>query len=122
MPHPSPGGWRLQYYQKGERKNKPGGVNKWSCLFNAIIDQVGLIELDLVSRQFTWSNNKLDPTFEKDMFLVSLDWDLMFRNVMVTGSTCSLSDHSLCLQTINTLGNNKDFRYELCWKGRADFR
>ncbi|PWZ06939.1 hypothetical protein Zm00014a_024860 [Zea mays] len=64
-------------------KNKPGGTNKWSFLFNAIIEQHGLIELDLVGRQYTWSNNRLDPTFEKlDRFLVSPEWDLAYRNVI----------------------------------------
>lgn len=60
-------------------KNKPRSNNKWSFLFNVIIEQCGLIELDLVGRQFTWSNNWLDPTFEKlGRFLASPKWDLIY--------------------------------------------
>ena len=67
-------------------KNKPGGTNKWSSLFNSIIDVHELIELELSGRHFTWSNNRNTPTFEKlDRFLVSLDWDLNYNNVNVTG-------------------------------------
>lgn len=82
-------------------KNKPGGTNKWSFFFNAIIDQCGLIELDLVGRQFTWSNNRLEPTFEKlDRFLVSPEWDLMYINVVVYSLSHTLFDHThLCLNS-----------------------
>lgn len=62
------------------------GFNRWSVLFNAIIKQHGLIELDLTSSLFTWSNKRNDPTFEKlDRFLVSSEWDLMYINVMGRG-------------------------------------
>jgi hypothetical protein len=43
--------------RNSEEKNKPGGTKKWSFLFNAIIDQHDLIELELKNRLFTWSNN-----------------------------------------------------------------
>jgi exonuclease III len=60
--------------RKAEEKNKPGGLNKWSSLFNSIIDQHGLVEFDLKNRLYTWSNNRSDPTFEKlDRFLASPD-------------------------------------------------
>lgn len=36
--------------EERKKKNKHGGTNKWSFLFNTIIDQCGLIELDLVGR------------------------------------------------------------------------
>jgi exonuclease III len=51
--------------RKAEEKNKPGGLSKWSSLFNSIIDQHGLMEFGLKNRLYTWSNNRSDPTFEK---------------------------------------------------------
>lgn len=83
-----------------------------------------MIELDLVGRQYTWSNNRLDPTFEKlDRFLVSPEWDLAYRSVMIFGLNRSFSDHSpLCLDTGDRAPINRIFRYELCWNSRADFR
>jgi exonuclease III len=110
--------------RKENEKNKPGGVTKWSSLFNSIIDLHSLIELELVNRRFTWSNNRSDPTFEKlDRFLVSPDCDLHYNSVTVSGLSRTISDHlPLYLNTGVVQVKNRDFRYELCWKLRADFR
>lgn len=52
----------------------------------------------MVGRQYTWSNNHLDTTFEKlDRFLVSSEWDLAYQNAMVVGLNRSFSDHSPCV-------------------------
>ena len=58
-------------------KNKPGGFNKWSMLFNSIIAQGELMEISLSGRKFTWSNNHKDnPTYELlDRVLVSPAWE-----------------------------------------------
>jgi hypothetical protein len=78
--------------RKAEEKNKSGGLNKWSSLFNSIIDQHGLVEFDLKNRLYTWSNNRSDPTFEKlDRFLASPDWDLAYNNISVLGLNRSFS-------------------------------
>lgn len=45
-------------------------------MFNAIIEHVGLRELPLNGRSFTWANNLEDPSFEKlDGILICLGWD-----------------------------------------------
>jgi hypothetical protein len=92
--------------------------------FNSIIDVHDLIELDLSGRHFTWSNNRNPPTFEKlDMFFVSPEWDLHYNNMNVTGLSRSFSDHvPLCLKTDLISPTRRDFRYELCWKFRPDFK
>lgn len=66
----------------------------------------------------------MDPTFEKlDRFLVSPGWDLMYNNVSVFSLNRSFSDHShLCLNSGDVHRPNKDFRYELCWRLRPNFR
>jgi exonuclease III len=109
--------------RKAEKKNKPGGVNKWSFLFNSIIEQNGLVEFDLNNRLFTWSNNRIDPTFEKlDRFLASREWDLAYNNINVRGLNRSFSDHvPLCIQTDVIPIGSRVFKYELCWKDRPDF-
>jgi exonuclease III len=59
--------------RSSDDKNKPYVANRWTLLFNAIIDHHSLVELDLTDRKFTWSNNRNPPTFEKlDRFLMSL--------------------------------------------------
>jgi hypothetical protein len=59
--HPMLMGGDLNILRKESDKNKPGGTNKWSSLFNSIIDVHDLIELDLSGRLFTWSNNRNPP-------------------------------------------------------------
>jgi hypothetical protein len=109
--------------RKADEKNKPGGVNKWSFLFNSIIEQNGLIEFDLNNRLFTWSNNRIDPTFEKlDRFLASPEWDLAYNNTSVRALNRSFSDHvPLCIQTDVISTGSRVFKYELCWKDRPEF-
>jgi hypothetical protein len=48
--------------RRSSDKNKPGGYNKWSVLFNSIILQGELMEISLGGRRYTWSNNHEDPT------------------------------------------------------------
>jgi exonuclease III len=99
--HPMLVGGDFNILRKEIDKNKPGGTNKWSSLFNYIIDFHNLLELNLNDRLYTWSNNRDPPTFEKlDMFLASPEWDLHYKNVSVSGLSRTFSDHvSLCLRT-----------------------
>jgi exonuclease III len=122
--HPMLIGGDFNILRKDSDKNKLGGMNKWSSLFNSIIDFHYLIELELSGRLFTWSNNRNPPTYEKlDIFLVSPEWDLHYNNVSVFGLSRSFSDHvSLCLRTDFAPPLKRDFRYELCWKLRPDFK
>jgi exonuclease III len=120
--HPRLLGGDFDIIRRDEEKNTPG-VNKWSSLFNAIIDHNSLIELNLVDRLYTWSNNRDDPTFEKlDRFLVSPEWDLTYHDTCVRGLNRTFSDHvPLCLSSDTRIYNKRDFKYELCWKHRPDF-
>jgi exonuclease III len=122
--HPMLIGGDFNILRKDSDKNKPGGTNCWSSLFNSIIDVNSMIELDLSGRLYTWSNNRVPPTFEKlDRFLASPEWVLQFKNVVVTGLDRTLSDHvPLCLKTDSNVSPKRDFRYELCWKFRPDFK
>jgi exonuclease III len=122
--HPMLVGGDFNILRKETNKNKPGGTNKWSSLFNSIIDFHNLVELDLNGRLYTWSNNRDPPTFEKlDRFLGSPEWDLHYRNVCVSGLSRTFSDHvPLCLRTDFLPPLKRDFRYELCWRLRPDFK
>jgi len=46
-------------------KNNSNYNDRWPFLFNAIIDAFNYRELALMDRQFTWSNNRQNQTFEK---------------------------------------------------------
>lgn len=51
--------------RKESEKNKIGGYTKWSFIFNSIIDQANLREVQMSGRQFTWCNFQDSPTLEK---------------------------------------------------------
>ena len=51
-----------------EDRNRPGGDINDMLLFNEAINNLGLVELPLKGRQFTWSNMQERPLLEK------LDW------------------------------------------------
>ncbi|GJN39683.1 hypothetical protein PR202_gb28818 [Eleusine coracana subsp. coracana] len=51
-------------------KNKPCSLNKWSDMFNHVINTHELRDLHLNGGKYTWSNNQSNPTLEK---LDSLD-------------------------------------------------
>jgi len=46
-------------------KNKPGGVQRFSDMFNTLIDFHELRELVMTGGKFTWSNNQEDALLEK---------------------------------------------------------
>lgn len=52
------------------------------------------------------------------------DWDLHYNNVSFSGlNRFFFSDHvPPCLSTDSSQVKNKDFRYEICWRLRPDFR
>jgi hypothetical protein len=52
--------------------NKPGGDINGMLLFNEAISNLGLVELPLKGRKYTWSNMQKTPLLER------LDWFFYF--------------------------------------------
>jgi chemotaxis regulatin CheY-phosphate phosphatase CheZ len=76
-------------------KNKWMRRNKWSSLFNAIINSHDLREIDMSGGQYTWSNNQINPTLEKlDRFLMSSDWEDLFLLTTVHKVARDVSNHN----------------------------
>jgi hypothetical protein len=45
-------------------------------LFNAVIDGLNLIELEMMGHKYTWAKNLTSPTFEKlDRILMTTEWE-----------------------------------------------
>lgn len=60
-------------------RNRPGGDVNNMLLFNEAISHLGLIELPLKGRKYTWSNMQQDPLLEKlDWFFTSSSWTSSF--------------------------------------------
>ena len=84
------------------KEKKQNNFNpRWPFLFNAAIDSFDLREIELIGRQFTWANSLTDPTYEKlDRVLITTEWELKYRLVMLHASDRGLSDHTpLLLET-----------------------
>jgi hypothetical protein len=58
--------------------------DRWPFLFNDVINNLNLRELELSGRQYTKTNNLQNPTYEKlDKVLVSIDWKMKYPKVIV---------------------------------------
>jgi len=51
----------FNFYRSLENKNKSGGNLNDTLIFNDAIGYLGLIELPLKGRTYTWSNMQVDP-------------------------------------------------------------
>lgn len=59
-------------------RNKPGGNVNEMLTFNAVISRLGLVDIPLKGRKFTWSNKQTNPLLEKlDCFFYFCLMDLV---------------------------------------------
>jgi hypothetical protein len=74
----------FNFYRSLENRNKPGGNVADTLMFNDIIGHLGLEELPLKGRAFTWSNMQQNPLLEQlDWFFTSVNWTHSFPNTLV---------------------------------------
>jgi hypothetical protein len=60
--------------RRPDEKNKPNYNDRWPFLFNEVIDDLNLRELEMMGRNYTWANSLDDPTYEKlDRILMSTE-------------------------------------------------
>ena len=84
-------------------RNKPGGNHLDMYLFNEAISSLGLVELPLKGRHFTWSNKQPSPLLERlDWFFTSISWTLTYPNTYASLLSMEISDHVPCVITIST--------------------
>jgi hypothetical protein len=104
-------------------KNKVMTHNKWSDIFNSIINTCALREIHMSGGQYTWSNNHTDPTLEKlDRFFTSSSWEDLFPLVTVHKLVREVSDHNpLILDTLDIRVKNREFRFEKRWINEENF-
>lgn len=108
--------------RKESEKNKPGGYNKWSFLFNAIIEQANLRELSLGSRQYTWCNNQVNSTLEElDRVFINSSWEREFPLTISRVLVRAFSDHNpILVEADSKIHRSPIFRVELSWFLRED--
>lgn len=105
-----------------ENRNKPGGNVNYMLAFNNAINSLGIIELPLKGRKFTWSNMQENPLLQQlDRFFTSA-WTTDYPGTEMTTLTRNTSDHVPCLVTIKTsIPKPKLFRFENYWMEHPDF-
>jgi exonuclease III len=96
-------------------KNKGMRNNRWSDMFNAIINTYALREIHMSGGQYTWTNSQTVPTLEKlDRFLMSSAWEDLFPLTTVHKLNRDIFYHNpLILDTMEDKPKKKyEFRFE----------
>jgi exonuclease III len=84
-------------------RNKPHGDVNDMLIFNEAIGNLGLIELPMKGRKFTWSNKQQDPLLEiLDWFFTSASCTSSFPSAFVHSMINPTSDHVPCVVTIGS--------------------
>ena len=118
---PLGGNWLLvgdfNFIRSLDNRNLPGGDLNDIFIFNEIIAHLGLLELPLKGRSYTWSNMQDNPLLEQlDWFFTSVDWITTYPMTGVFPMARTASDHVPCVVTIKTsIPKSKIFHFENYW-------
>jgi hypothetical protein len=107
----------FNFYRSCSNRNRLGGNTNDMLVFNDIIQHLGLIELPLKGRSYTWSNMQEQPLMQQlDWFFTSPAWTLSYPNTIVLPLAKSTSDHTPCKVQIGThIPKATLFRFENYW-------
>lgn len=106
-----------------ENRNQPVGDVAEMWIFNDAISALGLIELPLHGRKYTWSNKQDPPMLERlDWFFTLSSWTTSYPESTAWALTMEVSDHVSCVIKINTdVPKSHIFRFANYWMDHADF-
>ena len=107
----------FNFYRSLEDRNRPGGNVQDIFIFNDVIGHLGLVELPIKGRSYTWSNMQKNPLLEQlDWFFTSINWTTHYPNTMVQPLARITSDHIPCKISIGTsIPRSNIFRFENFW-------
>jgi hypothetical protein len=113
----------FNFMRSVDNRNKPGADMHDIFIFNEIISHLGLIELPLKGRSYTWSNMQDSPLLQQiDWFFTSCQWSLSFPDTVVLPLAKNTSDHIPCVVTIATvIPKARIFRFENHWIQQPGF-
>jgi len=102
------------FYRSVENRNRAGGNINDTLIFNDAIGQLGLVELPLKDRSYTWSNMQINPLLEQlDWFFTSINLTIDYPNTEALPLAKITSDHLPCQITIGTkIPKANVFRFE----------
>ena len=114
----------FNFYRSISDRNRPGGNIQDTLIFNDAIGHLGLVELPLKGRAFTWSNMQSEPLLEQlDWFFTSVNWTVSYPNTQVIPLAKITSDHIPCKVVIDTkIPRASIFRFENFWAEMSSFQ
>lgn len=84
----------FNFYRSIHNRNRPCADMSDIYLFNELISNLGLIEVPLKGRSFTWSNMQDNPLLEQlDWVFITPNWSISNPNTMVLALSKHISDH-----------------------------
>jgi len=105
-------------------KNKKFSGGKFTDLFNWVINTHGMRDVVLNGGKYTWSNNQLNPTLERqDRVLINDKWESEFPLTNLRKIPRDLLDHNpllLCTDW-DEKKVNRPFCFENSWIRHQDF-
>lgn len=109
--------------RRPEDRNRDGADPNEMFMFNEAISKLGVIELPLLGRQYTWTNKQTPPLLERlDWFFTSNSWTEKFPNTSVKILVMEVSDHWPCVIEISTnIPSSNLFRFENIWLEHENF-
>lgn len=107
-----------------EERNRPYSLNRFSDMFNTLINFHELREILMNGGLFTWSNNQEIPILEKlDRILATKDWEDIFPNTIVKKLPREISNHNPLILSIGSYNTQRhlQFRFEKSWLSNPEF-
>ncbi|CAN6294153.1 unnamed protein product [Urochloa humidicola] len=109
---------------RGCDENSNGNVHQQLAdAFNECIHKLGLIDIPLLDRLYTWSNHRASPTLARlDRVLYNVSMSLAFPNSSLTSLPKPVSDHTpIQLRFSTDIPKPNVFRFENAWLKHSDF-
>jgi mannosylglycoprotein endo-beta-mannosidase len=107
----------FNFYRYSDNRNRSGANVTGMATFNEVISYLGLIELPIKGRNYTWSNMQEDAILEQiDWFFTSSAWTLKYPNTLVNPLARPTSDHIPCVISVDTsIPKSQIFCFEHRW-------
>ncbi|CAN6300756.1 unnamed protein product [Urochloa humidicola] len=109
---------------RGSDDNSNGNVHQnLADAFNGCINRLGVIDIPLLDRLFTWSNQRSNPTLAQlDRVFFNVEMSLSFPNSSLTSLPKPTSDHTpLQLRFSTEIPKPNLFRFENAWLKHQDY-
>lgn len=109
--------------RKPEDRNRPGENMGDMLMFNDAISSLGIMEIPLHGRKFTWTNKQQPPLLERlHWFFSSQAWTLRYPHTLAHSLIMETSDHWPCvIENKTSIPKGKIFRFENYWISHDSF-